>query len=103
MPVSGELDAGWVQVQPGIAGRVDGAHEIGGPAAVAAASLQHLLATEVHLGRCAVIELDEVPVGLIGLLKRDTQRRVFLVSIVEEQPVITAEQTGLRGEPGGGE
>ncbi|WP_343709668.1 hypothetical protein [Mycobacterium sp.] len=69
---------------------------------MAAAALQHLLASQVYLGRGAVVELDEVPMRFIGLVQRDTHWWVFFVSVVEEQPVIGAEQTCLRGEPGGG-
>ena len=70
---------------------------------MAAAALQYALSAQVHLGRRAVIELDEVPVWFVGRVERNTHRWVFFVSIVEEQPVIAAEQPGLRGEPCGGE
>ena len=63
---SAKVDAGRVPVQSGVGGRVHGAHEVVGSAAVAATDLQHPLAAEIHLGRSAVVQLDTEPVGFVG-------------------------------------
>ena len=47
VPLSAKGDGGPVQVQPCVGGRVQGAHEVGGSAAVAATDLQHPFAPEV--------------------------------------------------------
>ena len=78
---------------------MQGAHEIRGSAAVAATGFQHPFAAEIHLGRRAVVELDEISVGLVGRRQRHGDRRILLVAVVEEQPVIVAEQASLGGEP----
>lgn len=92
-----EVDTRRVQVQTRIGGRVQGAHKVRGSAAVPATDLEHLLATKINLGRCAVIELDAKPVGLIGRRQRQGHRRILLVGPVDEQRFIGAHQAGSYG------
>ena len=72
--------------------------KVGGAAAVAAADLEHVFAAQIRLSGGAVIELNKEPVRFVGLRQRQCHRRILLVAIVEEQPVIIAEQAGLGGE-----
>ena len=73
---------------------MQGAHEVGGSAAVPATDFQHPVVGEVDLGCRAVVELNEEPVGLVGRLQRQGHRRIFLVARVEEHQIITAEAGG---------
>ena len=59
---------------------------------MAATDLQYLFADEIHLGRRAVVELDGKPVGLIGGRQRQGHRRFLLISVIEEQHVVSCEQ-----------
>jgi hypothetical protein len=59
-------------------------------ATVAATDLQDPLAGEIGLGRRAVIELDAVPVGLVGRRQRHRHRRLLLVAQVQKRHVISA-------------
>ncbi|BBY06274.1 hypothetical protein MNVI_15920 [Mycobacterium noviomagense] len=56
-----------------------------------AADFQYLFATEIDLGRHAVVELNTEAVGLVGRLQRKGHRRIFLVAKVHEHQIITAE------------
>jgi predicted lipoprotein len=72
VPFSAKRNAGWVEVQPRIRGRAQGAHEVRSSAPVAATDLKHLCAVEISLRRRAVVELDVEPVGLVGRHQRQT-------------------------------
>ena len=55
---------------------------------MAATDLQHPFAAEIHLGRRAVVELNGVPVGLVGRRQRYSHRRILLVAGVEEHQIV---------------
>jgi hypothetical protein len=93
VPLPAKLCADAIQVQAGIGGWVHGPRQIRRAAAVAAADLQHFSAGEIHLGCRAVIELDGKPIGLIGRCQLQGHRRVFFISVVEEQHIVSSEQS----------
>ena len=64
------------------------------PLAVAAADLEHPLTLQIDLCRRAVVELDEVAVGLVGGRQRQTHYRVLLIAGVEEQHIVVADDPG---------
>ena len=99
VPFSAKVDAGLVQIQPRVGGRAQGTHEVRGSAAVTATDLQHPFAVDIHLSCRAVVELHEVPVGLIGRRQWQAHRRILLVAGVEEQHFISAELAGEDGVP----
>ena len=69
---------------------------------MAGTALQDLLAGEVDavLGRGLVVELDAVPVGLVGRVERQAQWRVLLVAPVQELDVVLLVQPlGHQGVP----
>ena len=92
VPLSAEFDADRVQIQRRVGGRAQGPHQVRSAAAVAATDLQYLFADEIHLRRRAMVELDGKPVRLIGRRQRQRQRRILLISVVEEQHVVSCEQ-----------
>jgi hypothetical protein len=47
---------------------------------VPATYFQHPFASEIDLGRVAMLKLNEVPVGLVGRLQREGHRRIFLAA-----------------------
>ena len=61
-------------------------------AAVAATDLQHFFAGEIHLCRCAAVQLDGKPIGFIGRRQRQVHRRILVISVIEEQHVVLGEQ-----------
>ena len=76
------------------------AHQVGGSAAVPAADFQHFFAAEIDLGCGLVVELNAAPVGLVGLLERQTHRRIFLVAPVQEDDILLPDKpTGHEGIP----
>lgn len=97
MPCSAKGDGGRIQVQPRVGGGVQGAHQVGGSAAVTATDLQDALAAEVHLGRRAMVELDTGPIGFVGRRQRQRHRRLFLVTVIEEYDVLGAQPAGGQG------
>ena len=64
--LSAHFDAGRVQIQSRVGGGAQGARDVRGSPAGSATDLQHLFAGEIHLGGRDVVELDAVPVGLVG-------------------------------------
>ena len=102
VPLLAEFDSGRVEVQTGVGGRLQRAGQVRGAAAMAGAALQHLLAGEVDavLGRGLVVELDAVPVRLVGRVERQTQWRVLLVAPVQELNIVLLVQPlGHQGVP----
>src|SRR5882757_6326405 len=87
MPLPARRDGGRVQVEPRVGGWFQSAGEVGGPASVTGTDLQHPLAAEIGLGRRAVVELDGKPVWLVRRRQRQSHRRIFLVTVIEELPV----------------
>src|SRR3954454_19149738 len=57
-----------------------------------ATDLEYFFAGEIHLRRRAVVKLDGKSVGLIGRRQLQGHRRIFLISVIEEQHVISCEQ-----------
>ena len=94
VPFSAERNPGRVEVQPRIRDRAQGAHEVRSAAPVAATDLKDLCAREIRLGRRGVVELDVVPVGLVGRHERQTHRRILLIAQIEKQDIIRVEPAG---------
>ena len=88
-----KLDTGLVQVQPRVGGRLQGAHEVRGSAAVAATDLQHPFAAQIRLGRRAVVQVDVGSVGLVGRLQRQGHRRILFIGPVDEHNFVGTEPT----------
>ena len=66
---------------------------------MAATDLQYLFAAEIRLCCRAVVELDAVPVALIGRRERQPHRRILLIAVVEQKDVLRIPPAGQEGIP----
>jgi hypothetical protein len=46
------------------------------------------------LGGCAVVQIDAVPVVLVGAIQREIHWRIFLVAVIEADNIFDAEAPG---------
>src|SRR3954447_4274984 len=100
VPLPAEVNGGRVEVQPRVGGGMHRPYKVGGSAPMATADFQHFLAAEIDLACGLVVELNAAPVGLVGLVERQTHRRVFLVAPVQEDDVLLPDEpTGHQGIP----
>ena len=51
---------------------------------MAATDLKHLFTAQIDLGGGLVIQLNAIPIRLVGFVEREAQRRVLLVAVVEK-------------------
>jgi hypothetical protein len=94
-----ETDSGGVQIESGVALRLQGAGEIRRAAAVTAAYFQNFLTAQRRLGGDVMIKLDAGAIRLVPGRQRKVQRRRFLISVVEEEHVIAEQPPGKERIP----
>ena len=88
-----------VEVQCCVALRLKSARKVGGSATVAAAHFQYLFPPQRHLRCDMMIKLDAGTIGFVVSLEGDAHRRIFFVSIVEEENHLAAESPGEKRIP----
>ncbi len=64
-----------------------------------ATNLEHPFSSEIRLASHSVVELNRVPVRLIGFRQRQGHRRVFLVAPVEEDRIFIAQKPAVEAIP----
>jgi hypothetical protein len=99
MSLPAKANSSGVEVQCCVALRLKYARKIGGAAAVAAAHLEYPFPPQRHLRSDVMIKLDAGTIRFVFSLQRDAHRRIFFVSVVEEENFLAAETPGEKRIP----
>src|SRR5271155_5075550 len=99
MTLLAKANAGGIQIERGVTLRLQGARQVAGAAAVAAAHFEYIFAAQFHLRGDVMIKLDPGAIRFVSLCQRDSHRRFFVVGVVEKENFFAVQPPGQKWIP----